>query len=115
MGRNYLDLEDICEDELIEMKEEVDQDITSIKIQIDEAKDKVIDGEYADRDWWLRVNGALRIKGRQSQQIQNAIGRVKRERKEKEQLQLERRFMNIARQELSYEVFNKILDQAKEV
>jgi hypothetical protein len=107
-----LDLEGISLEELQEMQEEVNRDLASIKLQITKAKSlAAVEGKYADRDWWVRVNQALKIKGRQSQQIQKAIGLANKKRKQEHQLRFERRFMEIAKQELEPEVFQRIMSQ----
>ena len=108
-----LDLEGKTEEELHDMKTEVETAITSMKLQIAEAKAA---GEYADRDWWRRVNAALKIKGRQAQQLQNAIGKLNRARKERNtQRPLSSFFMSVAKEKLSYELYEEIYRLARDL
>jgi len=110
----YLSLDGLTEAELLDLKEETDLAIASIKIQIEDAKAKAGDGEYSNRDWWRRVNNARRIKGLQSQQIQHALRRLRQEKKANTQRDLSIRFMDIARRDLDPERFHQILNKALE-
>ena len=57
----------------------LDEKASSIKGQLDEAKNELIAmGKYADQDWWRRANSALRYKGRQRQRCQRLLGEVNR-------------------------------------
>jgi len=104
-----LDLTGMSEDDLLVLKDELDGEITAIRIQIEGAKVKAADGEYSDRTWWFKANAALKIKGRQSQQIQNTLGRLRREKNR----ELEKCFVDVARTQLSQAQFEEIMDEAK--
>jgi len=110
----YLSLDGLTETELLDLKEETDLALASIKIQIEDAKARAAEGSYSNRDWWRRVNNARRIKGLQSQQIQRALGKLRREKKAKNQADLSIRFMDIARRDLPPELFHQILNKALE-
>lgn len=111
-----LNLEGESEQELLDLKSDIDLDITTIRIQLSDAKAKVVtDGSYSDPEWWRKANAALKIKGRQSQQIQNELSLMRRKKQEIKAQQFERRFIDIAKKELSEEVFQKILNQAREI
>ena len=57
----------------------VDDDLISIKSQIDGAQAEVwAGGGYSDPVWWRRVNSALRHKGKQRQQLQAKLGEINR-------------------------------------
>ena len=62
---------------------EMQDALTSVNIQIEDAKASAIEaGEYADPGWWASVKAAKHIKGRQHQSCQMALriigNRVKR-------------------------------------
>ena len=108
-----LDLKGKTEEELHDMKTEIETAITSMKLQIEQAKAA---GEYADRDWWRRIHAALKIKGRQAQQLQNAVGKLNRARKERNaQKPLSAFFMEVARDKLSYELYEEIYRLARDL
>src|SRR5512142_489469 len=72
------DLTDKTEDELLQMKLELEIDLDSIKAQIRVAKAKAASlGEFADPEWWRKVNWAKSLKGRLCQQIQLELHRRK--------------------------------------
>lgn len=107
-----------CNDvnELLKYKVEIDGSSTSAQMQIDAAKGKMhSDGEYADPDWWAKVNGYKRMLGFLSQKIQLRIREVKEAQKLEASLKIEPIFMDVARQVLPYEQFNEILQRAKNV
>lgn len=106
-----LDLEGLTERDLLDLKTEIDAEITSIKMQLENARaEKISTGKYADSTWWIKANNALRIKGRQSQQIQTELGSIKSSKRKR----VNDRFVEIAKQTLSNEEFVEILKQAQE-
>ena len=67
-------------DALLDLKEEIDDQLVSIKTQISEAMLlKNQGGGRANPQWWHNVNSAKTILGRQSQKVQREIGKRKRE------------------------------------
>lgn len=81
------------EEELIALLELVNEDTTSITIQIETAKAELkTSGVYADPEWYQKATAARKIKGQLSQRIQHEITRKKKARKEKnrEQYQQDR-------------------------
>lgn len=75
------DLAEAIEDDLLELKVLVDDEIGHIAEQLTEAKAKAAStGDYSDADWYRRATSAKRIKGRLSQRIQNELARRKRAR-----------------------------------
>jgi hypothetical protein len=101
--------------ELLERKQKLDSEIADIKQQLEQARlVKHLTGQYADRDWYIRANAALRHKGQESQAIQIALSRLKTQKKERPDT-LEGRFVEIARQKLADEVFTDILSEAREL
>ena len=65
-------------DDLLSIKLRVDDSIRDVKAQVDEARaSAAAEGAYADRDWWQRANGFIRIASRFSQEIQLEIRRRK--------------------------------------
>lgn len=88
------------------------QQIITIQSQLDAAK--AFAGP-SDPAWLLRANHALRAKGLKIQSIQQELGRINREEARKSQTALEACFVNAARLTLSLEVFQYIMDRAKEM
>jgi hypothetical protein len=92
------------------MKLRLETEIVSIRNQLNRAMNEARrTGRFADGSWWVKSNHALRVKGRQCQQIQNAL----HDRRQSARQGLESKFVTIARQELSEEVFQRILEKAK--
>jgi len=78
------ELSGLSDEDLLELKDLVDTDITSISIQIDDAKAIAASGgEYADVGWYRRAVTAKKLKGRLSQRIQTELSNKKKRRKEK--------------------------------
>ncbi len=68
------DMISVQDSELLDLKIVIDNDIAYISATITEAKAKTIsEGEYSDREWFRRATIAKKIKGGQSQMIQNEL------------------------------------------
>jgi hypothetical protein len=118
LPENYTELSD---EELLDLKQRIEQELDHVKTQIDRAKVDARNGTYSDPDWFARVNGAKRGIGRASQAIQVELGRRKGLRKatnieehSKQELTFERMFMRVARRKLTEEVYEAILQEAQE-
>jgi len=106
------ELERLTSDELLELKLELEGDLSSIRTQIAAAQQKAREqGEYADSQWWLKVNWALKTKGRQCQEIQLLLRRRKTQ---AVKTSVESEFVTLARAKLPPEQFNSLLQEAKE-
>lgn len=100
------DLEEAMEQELLDLKILVDEDIMHIGLQLDDAKTALVTtGEYADAQWYRDATAAKKIKGHLSQQIQNLIGAIKRRRKES---------LDVVQFETMREVLKEILTEEQE-
>jgi hypothetical protein len=103
--RNYTD------DELQEANLLLLQDIASIKYQLETAKsDAMTEGDYADPAWFRKANYALRMKGINQQALTAEMGRRRR----LTQSTLETWFVRIAREILEEDLFDEIMDEAKD-
>lgn len=103
--RNYTD-EQLQDTQVILL-----EDMASIRYQLETAKSAaVMDGAYADPDWFRKASYALRMKGAQQQAIQTEVGRRKR----LVQSSLETWFVRIAREILEEDLFNEIMEEAKD-
>lgn len=103
-----LDLSGKSRDELMEMKLEIDCEIDSIKTQLESAKvTKAVYGTYADPAWFRKATSALRIKGRQSQQIQMFLKKMKGERA----IAFEKLFIEVAQDVLDKEMYLRLIDE----
>lgn len=92
------------------MKVEVEADIDRMRGQIEDARRKAgREGIFADPVWFRNVNTALRIKGRQAQQIQAQLSALRSARG----LLLPQTFMSVAREKLPPEQFQAVYDEAK--
>jgi hypothetical protein len=91
---------------------ELEASIASIKSQITAAKSKAaVYGQYADHDWFVRVNDALNHKRREHQRLQFELGRVNREIKAAGAKAFDARFIDVARKMLPKETYVAILSQ----
>jgi len=103
--RNYTD-EQLQDTQVILL-----EDMASIRYQLEAAKSNAaMDGEYADADWFRKATYALRMKGAQQQAISIEVGRRKR----LAQSALETWFVRIAREILEEDLFEEIMDEAKD-
>lgn len=108
--RFYVDLRGLSRKELLEKKLTLEAEITAIREKLERARVKSkTQGVFADTAWWLRTHQALRIKGRQSQQIQAALSKLR----EEDRTELQSRFMDVARAKLPADLFHSLLEQAK--
>lgn len=93
---------------------EVEEAIAAIRAKIDRAKaDKITTGEYADPDWFARVNAALRFKGMEHQRLQRIAGRLAREERQARAQSFERAFVDHARKVLAADAFETIATLAR--
>ena len=110
------DLSKLSRTELLARKQKLDSEMADIKLQLEQARlIKHQTGQYAEREWYLRANNALRGKGLESQAIQLELSRRKEKQRNKRPDTLEGRFVEIARQKLAEEVFTDILSEAREL
>lgn len=87
------------------------EDMASIRYQLEKAKSTVaLDGEYSDPEWFRKATYALRMKSAQVQAISVEMGRRKR----MLQSTTETWFVRIARDILEDDLFQEIMDEAKE-
>lgn len=106
-----LDLRSKSRDDLLKLKCQYEAEIASIRTQIDRARIEARERKvFASLTWWQKAHHALRIKGRQCQQVQNALGRLRQQRESK----LEATFMRAAKQHLPPEQFDQILAAARD-
>lgn len=87
------------------------EDMASIRYQLEVAKSNAAtEGDYSDPDWFRKATYALRMKSAQLQAINVEMGRRKR----LLQSRLETWFVRIARDILEEDLFEEIMDEAKE-
>lgn len=100
---------------LVEWKMTIDSNIATTQITIDKAKANVYkNGEYSDGDWWARVNGYKRMLGFLSQKIQYRL-RELRDARKTPRISLDTIFVDLAKEMLEPDVFQKILGKAQQV
>lgn len=109
-------------DELMNEKEANLLALADINGQIASAKATVLaDGKYSDPDWWARLNGAKRYRGRRDQLIANRLGVIRKEihqanlLKKKERPGLPTIFMRVVRDAIDAKTYDTYLDEAKDV
>lgn len=104
-----LDLTGMDRQELLDLKLQVEVEMSSIKSQLAEAKGRAAtEGEYSDPIWFRRAHDALRIKGRHAQQIQIELGKSNRAKKDAEQLRWEKVFVDVSKELLEENIFEKL-------
>lgn len=105
---NYRDYTD---EQLQELQVTLLEDMASIRYQLEEAKSKAATGgDYSDADWFRKASYALRMKGAQQQAVSIEVGRRKR----LVQSTLETWFVRVAREILDEDLFEEIMDEAKD-
>lgn len=104
----------LSHDELREKAQRLLADIDSIKTQIDSARaTAAATGEYADREWFIRANHALRVKQRQHQALLIEIGRAGKAERKARAVRFETVFIETARELVPQEQFNTIFQLAR--
>jgi hypothetical protein len=115
------ELRAMSDDELQQLKLDLQEEISSIKGQLIEARARVhVTGQYSDSDWYRRANGAQRVKGNQYNAACAEQGRRRRELADKRRASLgenpfERAFVKAARELLSEDRFAYISRRAWEI
>lgn len=95
-----LDLRGKNRGELLGLKLALDREISSIRTQIMRVRlEARKTGHHADAAWWSKVHQALRIKGRQSQQVQKELGRLRVTR----QRSVESHFLDVVRERMEHD------------
>ena len=64
--------------EIVERKAVIDTEIANIRDQLDAAKSRELLGQFVDPLWVQRASCAMKHKGRDSQQMQQALGELTR-------------------------------------
>lgn len=106
-----LNLQGKSREELLRTKQLLETEITSIRTQLARARaDSRERGRFANVLWWCKIHQALRIKGRQCQQIQLELGRMRAA----HQHSVERHFLDIARERMDPLNFKVFLETAKQ-
>lgn len=103
-------------DQILEWKLEIEKDLGEIRLQIDTAKAKAINGDYSDPVWFANVHGAKKVQGLLSQMCQQRLRVLKELKKELEETQSQDRlrwFVEIASQELPEKTFKTLLRKAE--
>lgn len=116
------DLVGLSQAELLEEKQANLLALADINGQIASAKATVLsDGKYSDPDWWARLNGARRYRGRRDQSIAVRLSAARKEAhetnllKKKDQPGLPRFFMKVVRDAVDAKTYDTYLDKAKEM
>jgi predicted HNH restriction endonuclease len=117
----WRDVDAMSAEELLDEKIYIDGELGRIRNQIAEAKDRLATtGEYADRDWYRRAQGALRIFGQRSQRIQARLSVLRRaekarnaERSGVEGDRFKHAFMRLVRERLGDAQYNELVALAQ--
>ena len=109
------DLSQMERRELLDLKSDVDESMSLIKVQLLEAKSMAAsEGIYADPDWYKRASIALSARRRVSQNIQTELGERKTERNKSYTQSFEQHFIDAARDLLHKETLRTLFNEAQE-
>jgi hypothetical protein len=105
-----LDLTGKSRDDLLKLKQllELELGVMRSKIQQAQVRARQI-GDYASPAWWARIHQARRILGRQCQQVQLELGRLKQKRARS----VEDHFLEVCRERMDEANFKVYLETAK--
>lgn len=104
------------EEELQKLKTTIEANLVNVKQQIDKASGEAIaDGNYADPDWWARVNACKRVLGYLHQRILVKQREFKFNKKDARENDIDRLFKEAAKEILPPDMFYKILSAAHEM
>jgi hypothetical protein len=112
VGSRNVDVDSLTREQILDMLPQLTAEMDEIRTQIEDAKAKAAStGDYADREWFRRAKYALRAKGRLHQQLQYRLGVLRKERST-QSTEVEKQFVNVAREVLPDEQFHRILQTA---
>lgn len=92
--------------------QELTSDLNRIKSQIEANRVNPANPHYADRDWWLRLNGARRVKAAQIQSVNRLLGRLPKNRPHNPERPAAFYFVDVVREHLSEEEFKGLMAEA---
>ncbi len=100
--------------ELEAQKDRIETELNSIKTQVELAiANQKVTGHYADPRWMASAKSALRWKGQHHQRVLAAAAKIRKESKQSAR-SVESRFVDVAKRLLNKDVFQSILDEARE-
>lgn len=104
---------DMSYDDLQLTRIHLEESISNIKLQIEEAKADAWQYDvYADPNWYRKASDALTIKKRQTQLLQLYLGKRNRERKQQKALEVERHFVSVCRERIDGGLFAEMMEAA---
>lgn len=109
-NKNLEDTEGLTREELRELRNRLLAEADTIKETIQYRKTQ--HGQNVDKRWLLAAEKALRLKLRAVNELNDEMGRIRREEERARQLTVEAQFVSLARQTLPGDVFNDILQRA---
>lgn len=99
---------------LDEQNEALLEKLAVLKTQLEAAKVKArTTGDFSDSEWFNRTSHALRMTGREHQQVIREIGDRNKAARREQGNRLERKFVEIARSRLDGELFASLMDDAQ--
>lgn len=102
-------------EELEALRDELEEAIAGIKLQLANAKAKVAtSGEYSDPGWYNAAQFALRMKGRDHQRLLREIGLRNKTKRITISNSDQQRFIDVARRRLDPELFADLWREARE-
>ncbi len=105
---NYRSLET---SDLIMWKDRIEGELDKVKARIDAAKAaRISSGEFADPQWYARINAVRRILGRATQLVQTELSSRRKSRR----ATFSDMFITIAKRRLDPAVFEEIAEEARE-
>ena len=107
-----LDLSTMDKMQLLDLKAKIDKERGEIEGQLSAARRQyALTGTYSDPVWYRNAESALRIKGKQSQDVQNQLARLKFGRGKG----IAEIFVDLARANLDRDCFANLIKEAEEI
>lgn len=111
--KTVVDTTGMSRDELLDLKDEVMEAVTSIKSQLAHARARAHnEGVYADPKWYASATEALARKQQTVQRLSREIGKRKREERSTG-LSVEEAFLKEAKDLLATDTFEMLMDAAE--
>lgn len=105
-----LDVTGKSRDDLLKLKQLLELELGAMRSKIQQAQVRARQlGDYASPAWWARIHQAKRILGRQCQQVQLELGRIKLKRVRS----VEDHFLDVCRERMDEANFKAYLETAK--
>ena len=108
-------IKEMTVEEIEKAMSDVATELAFMRSEMTKAKTSArLNGRYSDQEWFRRLMSAIKIRGRDHQDLQFELSRKKKIRRAENHIRYEQEFMNVARERLDRDLFFELCIDAKE-